>query len=163
MSNFKILNKASIDDAKKIMKDKNASANEKLEKIVDLYCNYYKDELVNCARFRALENNYETIYDANGKANKEKFNECFDDEFANEISFNIEDLNFYVTTLMYDINFKALSKKSELFLNQLADTNLELDTKNAATLGNNVYKHFFVGIYNINKTFENKEESNFKM
>ena len=44
MSNFKILNKASIDDAKKIMKDKNASANEKWEKIVDCTLKKYSHD-----------------------------------------------------------------------------------------------------------------------
>ena len=90
------------DEAKTVLKNKKLDANEKFEQIVDIYCEYFKDRVLNYAKDCTLENYYEKLFDENHRYDNNKFHEFFEIEFSNVVYINVIELNQIIKKLAED-------------------------------------------------------------
>lgn len=155
MKKLKLWNTLPSDAAKKILKSKKFDANKKMEKIVDLYCDYYQKDLGNHVKNCTLENYYESIFDKNGVANQTMFKKLYNNEFCNEVHVNIIHLNEYVNRLgETGLEVENLNEKSFLFLTTLSHANAKINIVNDySKLTDNIFKDFYKDIEYIGKKY----------
>ena len=151
-----IYNTFPSEDAKKVLKDKNLDANEKLEKVVDIYCNYFNKKIMHYAKDCTLENHYEKLFDENGKYDNKKFSEFFMLEFSNAVYVNIIELNETLNKLSAKgLKIKNLGPKSSAVVASLATVTdkmngMKIDPK----INNDIFKEFYNDIITISQKYD---------